>query len=649
MKQKVVMIVLFTLTLIAANNAYGFEPAGSEFQVNQYVDKEQNSPTVAIRGDGHFVITWQSNGQDGSETGVFARMYDSDGNPLDDEFQVNSYTTGEQQSPGVAMNTSGDFVIAWNSYYQNGSYRDVYAQMYSSSGNKVGNEFRVNTYTDGRQGGGRVAMNADGHFVILWNSLNQVNDNSGWDVFVQLYDNEGNPLGNEFQVNECALCQGDQLGGGIGMDAYGHFVVAWASANQDGWDVFARVYKYESSNNTVEPASDEFQVNPTVTGTLEYTTLAMNADGHFVITWTSDDQNGDDGVFARMYEYDSVNNSVIPVGGEFQVNTYATGNQQAPRVAMDANGDFVITWASYGQDGDGWGAFAQLYDNEGNPIGDEFQVNECTSGIQNSTEVAMNADGNFVITWQSWGQGGPDCDPTYHYDVFARRYVPNAQPIADPGGPYLGAAGSTIDFDGTGSSDPDGDLLTYFWDFGDSNTGTGATPSHTYADAGIYDLCLTVDDELVDSEEVCTIAVVYDPSAGFVTGGGWIDSPEGAYAPDPTLIGKANFGFVSKYKKGSTEPTGQTEFQFQATDLNFHSDSYEWLVVTGSNYANFKGTGTINGEGYYKFRLWAGDNEPDTFRIKIWTEDDAGVETVFYDNGFDLAIGGGSIVIHEKN
>ena len=64
---------------------------------------------------------------------------------------------------------------------------------------------------------------------------------------------------------------------------------------------------------------------------------------------------------------------------------------------------------------------------------------------------------------------------------------------------------------------------------------------------------------------------------------------------DLTLSGKANFGFVSKYKKGAKAPTGQTEFQFQTADLNFHSGSYGRLVVTGSDYARFKGSGTING------------------------------------------------------
>ena len=226
----------------------------------------------------------------------------------------------------------------------------------------------------------------------------------------------------------------------------------------------------------------------------------------------------------------------------------------------------------------------------------------------------------------------------------------NQPPIANPGGPYLGPL--EICFDGTGSSDPDGDALAYSWNFG-GNTGAGETPCHTYAEAGIYDVCLTVNDGTVDSEEVCTSAVVYDPSAGFVTGGGWIDSPEGAYKPDASLTGKANFGFVSKYKKGATAPTGQTEFQFQTGSLNFHSDSYQWLVVTGANFARFKGDGTINGENdangnAYKFMIWAGDDTPDTFRIKIWSEDDEGNETNVYDNGFDQEISGGQIVIHVK-
>jgi len=141
---------------------------------------------------------------------------------------------------------------------------------------------------------------------------------------------------------------------------------------------------------------------------------------------------------------------------------------------------------------------------------------------------------------------------------------------------------------------------------------------------------------------------VVAPPEGSVTGGGWIVSPEGAFKPDLSATGKATFGFVSKYKKGQTVPEGSTEFQFHTAGLNFHSNTYDWLIVnqSGAN-AQFKGSGTINGEEGYKFMIWAGDGKPDTFRIKIWKEID-GAEVTYYDNGVQQALGGGSIVIHTK-
>jgi len=166
-------------------------------------------------------------------------------------------------------------------------------------------------------------------------------------------------------------------------------------------------------------------------------------------------------------------------------------------------------------------------------------------------------------------------------------------------------------------------------------------------DAGVYTLGVSAcDDSGNTAFSDPVFFVVYDPDAGFVTGGGWIDSPEGAYVDDPSLTGKASFGFVAKYKKGANVPDGQTEFVFKAGDLNFHSTSYQWLVVTGSNYAKFKGEGTINGDGPYKFKIWAGDADTDTFTIKIWTEDESGIETIKYYNGMDQPIGGGSIIVH---
>jgi hypothetical protein len=151
--------------------------------------------------------------------------------------------------------------------------------------------------------------------------------------------------------------------------------------------------------------------------------------------------------------------------------------------------------------------------------------------------------------------------------------------------------------------------------------------------------------------------VVYDPNGGFVTGGGSIHSPANAYAPDPAATGKAQFGFVSKYQKGATQPAGNTNFEFKGAGLEFNSTAYEWLVVSGPQ-AQFKGAGTLNGAPGYKFILTAGDGQAaggagvDRFRIKIWKE---GETVPVYDNqrgaaddaGATTAIGEGSILVHD--
>lgn len=152
---------------------------------------------------------------------------------------------------------------------------------------------------------------------------------------------------------------------------------------------------------------------------------------------------------------------------------------------------------------------------------------------------------------------------------------------------------------------------------------------------------------------------VYDPNSSFITGGGWITSPAGALVAQPSLSGKANFGFVAKYKKGKSEVDGNTEFQFQDGDFNFKSSELDagTLVISGSK-GTYRGEGTVNGAGNYGFMVTAvdgsinGSGGTDLFRIKIWDRSQG--NTVVYDNNMGkdengvptTILGGGSIVIH---
>jgi hypothetical protein len=181
--------------------------------------------------------------------------------------------------------------------------------------------------------------------------------------------------------------------------------------------------------------------------------------------------------------------------------------------------------------------------------------------------------------------------------------------------------------------------------FGSVSANVSATvPAQTTA--GVDTLCVSGTDSVGNtSGPTCVPFVVYDPSGGFVTGGGWIYSAAGAYRTDLTLAGKATFGFVSKYLKGATVPTGNTQFVFQAGSLSFTSTSYQWLVVNqGGTNAQFKGSGTINGAGAYDFMIWATQGSPNTLRVQITDDNNDGA--VVYDNGVQQALGGGSIIVH---
>lgn len=215
----------------------------------------------------------------------------------------------------------------------------------------------------------------------------------------------------------------------------------------------------------------------------------------------------------------------------------------------------------------------------------------------------------------------------------------------------------------TASASFDNDVYSGEWDWGDGSTSSATissstvTDSHTYDAPGVYTIQLVVNDASGTATFSHEYVVVYASEGGFVTGGGWINSPAGAYDDDASLTGKANFGLNSKYEEGQSTPQGQTQFNFKAANLKFHASNYDWLTVAYHK-AMYQGTGTINGSGNYGFLVSVIDEaltpytSVDLFRIKIWDKDYA--DAVVYDTqmGDDedadptTAIVGGNIKIH---
>ncbi|VTU01332.1 rhs repeat-associated core domain-containing protein : YD repeat protein OS=Isosphaera pallida (strain ATCC 43644 / DSM 9630 / IS1B) GN=Isop_2419 PE=4 SV=1 [Gemmataceae bacterium] len=365
--------------------------------VNTYVTGPQGGPAVAADAAGNFVVAWSSSGQDGSGAGVYAQLFAADRTKRGPEFRVNTFTTGDQIDPAVAMDAAGNFVVAWTSAGQDGSGTGVYAQRFSATGTAVDAEFKVNTYTAGDQGGPTVAMSAAGNFVVAWTSAGQ--DGSATGVYAQRFSATGTAQQSEFKVN--TYTAGSQGGPAAAMDAAGNFVVVWTSFGQDGDLAGVYAQRYAATGTAQQ---SEFLVNTTTTDSQSLPAVAMDANGDFVVSWTSYDPglNLED-IYARQFSAGGA-----AQGGEFLVNLHTTSEQWASAVALDAAGNFVVAWGSLYQDGSVSGVYARRFSATGTGIGTEFRVNAHTTGYQGTPAVATGAGGAFVVAWGGTGPGDAD-------------------------------------------------------------------------------------------------------------------------------------------------------------------------------------------------------------------------------------------------
>jgi hypothetical protein len=218
----------------------------------------------------------------------------------------------------------------------------------------------------------------------------------------------------------------------------------------------------------------------------------------------------------------------------------------------------------------------------------------------------------------------------------------------------LAAVGQTVNFSANVSDNCD-DTVAMVWNFGDGVI--SSEPSHAYELPGIYTVTITATDDCGNWATDSMIVVVYDPAAGFTTGGGWFVPDSESFINGVGItdaVSKANFGFIVKYKKGADNPDGNLEFQYRAGDIDLKSSDMEWLVVQSTTKVRFKGLATINGAGEYTFKVTAEDNgEPGTgdwFKIEIWIGPDVDTENSpptpkHKAQGY---LGGGNIQIHQK-
>ena len=513
-------------------------PITGEFQVNTYTLFEQINPSVTVLDDGSFVVVWQSINQDADSWGIYGQRYEMDGTPVGSEFRVNTTIVDQQVEPAIASLPDGGFVVSWTSYNTDGSAGGIYGQRFDANGNMVGSERKLNDVIANDQINSEVTGLQNGGFAVAYDSYLQ--DGSGYGIFLRFfYDtpfnplndppvvtapiadqsymegdvisfdvstsfddpNEGDqllftaqqangsPLPNWLTLNPItgafagtppdggdniyhivvtatdafgatvtdtfALTVGnanpgvaylvndttnnDQLSPSVAALSNGNSVVAWESLGQDGngWGVFLKIYAPDGSSLT-----SELQVNATNTGDQQRPDVTALQGGGFVVTWTSYGQDGDGaGVYARIFAADGT-----AVGGEFLVNTTTASSQDLPTVAALADGGFFVAWQANGdQDGSGYGIFGQRFDAAGVAVGGEVQINGAGANNQTLPAVTALTDGGYVVAWQvdgsqdGWGLG-----------IFAQRFDAsgaavggefqvNTFNIADQGNPSISA------------------------------------------------------------------------------------------------------------------------------------------------------------------------------------------------------------------
>jgi parallel beta-helix repeat protein len=381
------------------------------------------------------------------------------------------------------------------------------------------------------------------------------------------------------------------------------------------------------------------EITPSVSGTLGDNDWYV---GDVTVSWNVTDPESD------VTEISGCDTTVIDAdtdGTDLTCTASSAGGTSSESVTIkrDATAPTASASASPGPNANGW---------NNSDVTVSFDGSDALSGIDAcAPPVVLSGEGAEQSTFGTCTDlAGNISAPATASDINIDRTPPTLT-IVVPQLYDVQPVGTALDFSAedtlSGLAGPAMAILT-------SETETLVLASREEPGVGVYN---TVEIKATDlagntASSEPRLLVIYDPTGGFVTGGGWIWSEAGWCHLDEVCVGaegKAHFGFVSKYKKGASVPTGNTQFNFNAGGLNFHSDTYEWLVVNqGGANAQYKGTGTINGEGEYKFMLWAGDRDPDTFRIRIWEEDDLGNETDIYDNGFNQPIGGGNIVVHTK-
>jgi subtilisin-like proprotein convertase family protein len=371
-----------------------------EFQVNDYVNDEQTVSSISTFDNGDFLVVWQSWGQDGSNWGIYGQRFTSDGQSIGDEFRVNSTTEGIQFNSSIKVLSDQSYIVTWASEDINSL--GVYGQKFDKDNKKIGGEFQINSYTDNYQTDPQIASLKEGKYVVVWTSQGQDGSFSG--IYGQIYDETNQRIGDEFQVHTTT----DFYQGNASITNLEEgFVVTWISQQPDQGNKTDSIYLQFYDVN-FSKFGQELEITSDSPGS-EYYDLSVSSlnNGNFLVTYNRDLNNS----HGRIFDRDG-----NQIGEEFIVNSTLGSARATSSHSLD-DGGFLITWQSWEQDGSSWGVYGQRYSFEGDKVGNEFQINSHVERGQMWPQTVSLGGGEFIVTWDSYDQDGSDVG------IFAQRFT----------------------------------------------------------------------------------------------------------------------------------------------------------------------------------------------------------------------------------
>jgi hypothetical protein len=316
---------------------------------------------------------------------------------LGTEYQANETTVLDQQRPRVARNAAGQAMVVWESLQQDGGYFDIHARRFVD-GEPVGSEFKVNSTTAGRQNFGAVALDAVGNSVVVWRSSLQ--DGPGGTIYGQRFAADGSRVGGEFQIGPSSSDFDSQSEPRVAMNAAGRFAVVWSNREITQLaillgrnDIEQRMVQVRVFDPDGSPVTDIVDVvGPTTAATVRAPDIGIADDGRFAVTWIS--SGSPNGIRVRSFAADG-----SPTSGDTQVDI--TRNEAAPdfpALSMNAAGRFVVVWEAMTFGYQPLGVFGRLYEGDADsPLGPERLLSAPALGLLERVSVSLSADGRFAL------------------------------------------------------------------------------------------------------------------------------------------------------------------------------------------------------------------------------------------------------------